>query len=241
MTNNLYSATEYAACKNIDHCTAIRELHNSQKLILSSLSHEIRNPLTLISSTMQLMEKEHPELTDYRHWTQVRQDIAGVIDLLNNLSAYNNCDRLNQKIISASSFFQEISEQFAPSALLQKKRFSFIAENNLPDFTGDPLKLKEVIINLLKNSLEATEEGDSITLDVSTKDRTLLIKVTDNGCGIAPEYLSSLFEPFVTHKPTGTGLGLAIAKGIIASHQGDISVESRKNNGTVFTICLPLI
>ena len=109
----------------------------------------------------------------------------------------------------------------------------------------DPVKIKQTLLNLLRNAQDAVSSlqdlrRPSIRLDAEYTDCKLLISITDNGIGIDAADLASAFDLFVTHKPGGTGLGLAIAKRIITAHKGTIHAESTPGTGSSFTISLPV-
>ena len=107
---------------------------------------------------------------------------------------------------------------------------------------GNLTELSQVFINLLMNASQAVEKNGHVTISTEARDDAVVIKVTDNGCGISQENLPKLFQPFFTTKEvgTGTGLGLAISHGIVENHNGSISVQSAEGEGTAFTILLPL-
>jgi signal transduction histidine kinase len=99
--------------------------------------------------------------------------------------------------------------------------------------------MKQVLINLVKNALEAIDGGGVITLTTNFYDAQVNLSVQDSGKGIDPEIIPDIFNPFFTTKKTGTGLGLAVINKIVEDHQGTINVKSIKGKGTVFTIHLP--
>ena len=215
---------------------------------ISMITHEIRNPLTLVYSTLQLIESKHPEVTQFQYWSDLHHDIDYTIHLLEELSSFNNSSRLHLKPIDSGYFFKKLSLSFAASILNQKIEFISKIDPFLPLITCDEIKLKEVLINLLFNARDAVNEACEtgictkpfIRLSVSSTANTLQVIIEDNGCGIPNERLSTLFEPFVTYKKHGTGLGLAITKGIIESHNGSIYVSSVPGTGTTFTLTLPV-
>lgn len=107
---------------------------------------------------------------------------------------------------------------------------------------GNLTELSQVFINLVMNATQAVEKGGVVSIKTEKLHDSVKIHVTDNGCGISPEHLPKLFQPFFTTKEvgSGTGLGLAISHGIIENHNGSISVQSKEGVGTTFTIELPL-
>jgi signal transduction histidine kinase len=106
----------------------------------------------------------------------------------------------------------------------------------------DKEQIQQALINLILNATDATEPGGKIIVSTafSPDDRFVTITVSDTGKGIADEVIDKIFEPFFTTREIGTGLGLAITHGIVGRHGGDISVQSRPDHGTTFTIRLPL-
>ena len=110
----------------------------------------------------------------------------------------------------------------------------------LPQFRFDPEKIRQALINILKNALEVLEAGGVITITTGCNDTTITIAIHDNGPGIRELDLPLIFEPFFTRKGAGTGLGLSITQRIIEEHHGALTVESDGSSGTIFTIALPL-
>jgi signal transduction histidine kinase len=110
----------------------------------------------------------------------------------------------------------------------------------LPQFRFDPEKIRQALINILKNALEVLESGGIITVTTGYSDTVVCITIHDNGPGISSQDLPLIFEPFFTRKGAGTGLGLSITQRIIEEHHGTLTVESEGSNGTTFRIALPL-
>ena len=110
----------------------------------------------------------------------------------------------------------------------------------LPQFRFDPEKIRQALINILKNALEVLDSGGTITITTGCHDTTVTIAIHDNGPGIEQQDLPLIFEPYFTRKGAGTGLGLSITQRIIAEHHGTLTVESDGLAGTTFRIALPL-
>jgi signal transduction histidine kinase len=119
--------------------------------------------------------------------------------------------------------------------------FHLQAQGRIPPFAFDSGQIRQVLINLFKNSLEAMPEGGDLTVSAEAQDSSLILRISDTGPGIPSEQLQNLFTPFFTTKPGGTGLGLIICRGLINQHQGEISIDSQVNHGTACTIRLPII
>lgn len=232
--------------ENPENQELINRLLKSHQMEISTISHEIRNPLTLVYSTLQLIESQHPEVLDFAHWTELHQDIEYMKSLLEDLSSYNNGERLEYTQIDSSTFFRRIALSFATSIIDTDIEFTSCIPEDMPVLSADPVKLQQAFLNLLRNASDALNEKvpDSrkpyIAFSVNVQKDSLHIEIKDNGCGIAPEDQKDIFEPFITHKPAGTGLGLAITRRIIQAHQGTITLESTLNVGTVFIITLPI-
>ena len=112
---------------------------------------------------------------------------------------------------------------------------------NVPQILGSPAELREVLTNLINNSLDAMPEGGTIRLETFKESLHVCLRLTDTGCGMPPHVVERIFDPFFTTKgPQSTGLGMSVSYGIITRHQGTIAVDSKEGSGTVFTICFPL-
>lgn len=239
-TTSDYEQLQKIMNQNPENQEVIQKLLDSHQYTISKISHEIRNPLALVYSTLQLIESQHPEAKGFKHWSEMREDIEFMISLLQELSSYNNGERLHIEKISSYDFLGRICLSFAASCEESGIAFSSQLPSNLPEIEGDRIKLKEVILNLLKNAKEAVSLNGEISLKASFQNQHLNIRISDNGCGIPAEHMETLFDAFVTYKPEGTGLGLAIAKKTLLAHGGDITVESVLSEGTCFTISLPV-
>ena len=110
----------------------------------------------------------------------------------------------------------------------------------IPPFVFDQDKIRQMLLNLLRNSLVATGSGGVITVTAGIEGRLMVLKVGDTGQGIPVADIPNVFEPFFTRSQGGTGLGLSITQRIVEEHHGSISVESIEGEGTVFTVKLPL-
>ncbi len=226
--------------ENSDNYVLLQKLLDFQQLTISKISHEIRNPLTLISSNLQLIQKQHPEVLQFTHWNQMLQDLAFTKTLLEELSSYNNGSRLHKTIIHSSDFFKKLILSFATTLTDTSIELTAKIEPNLPYIFGDSIKLQEVFLNLLANAHDAVNSTGKIFFSAQHKDNSILLIIKDNGCGISKNHLSEIFTPFTTYKKNGTGLGLAIVKTVIEAHGGTISVQSIPHRSTSFTLTLPI-
>ena len=207
---------------------------------LSKMFHEIKNPLTLIGSSLQLIESEHPEVKTYRFWNQTIKDLHNLREFINELSDFQKVSNLQKTLISLFDFTEDLIDSTAGFLETLKISLQFECEILDLDFVGDEAKLRQAVINLLKNAAESSSAGSAILLRISADTQMLCMEVTDRGCGIGKEYLSKIFEPFHTTKSYGTGLGLPIVKRIVDSHGGRLSINSTEGAGTTVQMFLPL-
>lgn len=207
--------------------------------ILSKFSHELRNPLTTVYSTVQLIEVQHPEVKNFKYWSNLARDLEYMSRLLTDLSDFSKSEALHMQVFSLRALLEHICLSFAATIADSKVEFSSKIASSIHQITGDKTKLQEVFLNLLKNAYDAAKPNHTIYLEAFADNDYIHIVVSDTGCGIAENQISSIFEPFVTYKKDGSGLGLAICDNIVKAHGGNISVASTLDIGTSFSVMLP--
>lgn len=212
------------------------------ELFISSISHEIRNPITLLNSYLQLLAAAYPEVTSYPQWQPIQNEMSYLCHLLDDISTFHNGEKLHLTYTDSQLWLsdyvltaKELIQQLAPTDTL----FTVHLAESLPSLPIDQIKIRQLLDNLIRNSTEAAVGSNTITFSAHFQDQNLIIQVSDTGCGIKKEDLSSIFLPFVTHKSEGTGLGLAISKRIALAHHGDLSVQSEPGSGSTFTLRIP--
>lgn len=204
-----------------------------------NIFHEIKNSITLISSSLQLVEKKHPEVSDFAYWAETMSEITSLRNMVTELSSARLCDHLNLRHVNLYDYMEDIHDSISAFAALDF-HCNIITEENLPEIDIDPQLLKQALINLLKNAYEAMDKSGTVIIRVSSENDVVLIAVTDYGGGLDPAFADSIFEPFITSKNGGSGLGLVITKQIVESHHGTIHCDSRPGDGCTFTLTLPL-
>lgn len=219
----------------------INQLLENHHESVALIAHEIRNPLTLISSSLQIMEVQHPEVLEFSHWKQMTDDVSFLCCLLTDLSAFNHGDSLNYSVFSMEHLLKNIAVSFAISLNSDSSGIEFTSSvsQELGDYTGDKVKLQEVILNLLRNAQEAITESGNIHLSARKDEDCILIQCKDTGSGIPDEIIDKIFDSFQTYKVNGSGLGLSFSRQVIESHGGSITVQSKTGEGSTFTIRLP--
>lgn len=218
----------------------IQNLLDTHQFTISKISHEIRNPLTLVYSTLQLIECKHPEVKSFAHWPYLMEDVEFMNQLLSELSTYHNPQHLNYSVFDFAAVLKHICLSFAAGLENTNVEFSSSISLSVDNINGDKVKLQEVFLNLLKNAKDSIEDYGSIFLTACNDEQNVIVTIKDTGCGISPELLESVFTPFVTHKKGGTGLGLPLVEKVVTAHGGSISVDSAVNLGTTFTVTLPV-
>lgn len=241
------------------------ERNEALRVVAASFAHEVGNPLNAISIHLQLIERQLHKLNDILVESQdssiPNETRSLLINHLNKCEQYLSVSkreiaRLDQIVsqflealrhspskIQAASIEEVINEsvelmkpQIEERGISVEKHVS----SGLPAVAMDPQKIKQVLINLLRNSMQATPRGGSIKVQAVKGDDGVWVSVEDTGGGIPKEKLTRLFEPFYTTKPKGAGLGLMIVQRIIREHRGKIEIESWVGKGTVFRFWLPM-
>ncbi|MHB1414402.1 MAG: [Fe-Fe] hydrogenase large subunit C-terminal domain-containing protein [Chloroflexota bacterium] len=224
------------------------QLVHSEKLasvgqLAAGIAHELNNPLgtILIYSHLLLegMDPDSPLRDDLKlvveETTRCKGIVAGLLDFA----------RQREVLAQATDLNTVISETLAGMSrqpFLDNIRVVQRLDRQLPSVLADPNQLREVLTNMVVNAAEAMPGGGTLTITTagSSDGQSAIIHVADTGLGISEEGLKRLFTPFYTTKPKGTGLGLAIAYGIVKMHRGAIDVSSKLDEGTTFTITLPV-
>lgn len=250
----MYTSTDLDKLKQImaespEYETALTQLLASFNETIGAITHEIRNPLTLVYSTLQMIESAHPEVYSFRHWNALHDNVSYMVHLLADLSDYNHAPNLRKTLLDTEDFLKKLVLTYAASAVDLPITFTSRISPELPPLQADAVKLKEVLLNLLKNAAEAipADRPGSIRMEADitgTSDTApcmLRIQVQDDGCGIPIEHQEDIFQPFVTYKPGGTGLGLPLSRRIIEAHGGCLLLDSSVDKGTVFTVLLPFL
>ena len=234
--------------------TAAEQADAAKTRFLATMSHELRTPLNAIIGFSEMIVQEDALMLDAARRKEYAQLINDSGQHL--LSVVNGI--LDMSKMESGNF--EISpEPFAPrtalinccNLLALKARENAIdlvtrAPENLPFMTGDPRAFKQIALNLVSNAIKFTERGGSVTVSASVEGSRLVLRVADTGVGIAADDLKRIGDPFFQAGKTyqrrheGTGLGLSIVKSLVALHGGEMTVQSRIDEGTTVTVALPL-
>ncbi|OEH92095.1 ATP-binding protein [Bacillus solimangrovi] len=208
----------------------------------AGLAHEIRNPLTPIMGFVKLvMEKHKEDIKTEQYLTLVLNELRRVKKLVDDFVIVSKPETPSKELINIKTLIDETTNLMQSQFLLHNA--SIEINNQLEEeifLKMDGSQIKQVLINLIQNALDAIEEKGKITISLMKVNLEVVIVVEDNGAGIEDTLLAKLFNPFFSTKEEGIGLGLSICYRIIQNHQGDITVHSTLGEGTTFKIYLPL-
>lgn len=228
-------------CEHKELAEIIKEINEEHQYTISKIAHEISNPLTLINSSLQFIESHHPEVKEFQFWSSAIEDINYLRVLLTELSTFNNSENVNLETLTIEDIIISLESSFKPKLSNTKKKLIVNFSDTSYPIIGDLTKLRQTIINLLKNAFESIEDDGIVQVTVTYSETDLLLTISDTGIGMSEEEIEKIFTPFSTTKPNGTGLGLPISQKIIESHGGTINVTSAVGKGTVFRVLLPLM
>jgi two-component system, NtrC family, sensor kinase len=223
-------------------------------MLAAGVAHEVNNPMAAIHGFAEGLRRRLPRIRGVVD-PDLAEDFQEYTDII--LKECHRCQKIIQTLLT---FSRPVSAAFSPLALNQvvtdtlrlvdhhlRKRQGLLVELNLADdlplVYGDESQLKQVVLNLLVNALDAIQEEGVILIQTTpVEGEEVCLCVKDTGCGIAPDILDKLFEPFFTTKPVGKGIGIGLAScyTIVHEHGGEITVSSELGKGSRFTVCLPL-
>jgi two-component system sensor histidine kinase HydH len=210
----------------------------------AAVAHEIRNPLNAVSMGLQRLRGEFhpPEAEEYRALLDVVQgEVRRLNSIVEEFLSLARPLSLRPEPIGASALVDEVLLLCDGEARAAGITTDRDVSPDLPPLQADRDRIKQVLLNLVLNAIQAMPEGGKLTLGASVSGGAFIVEVADTGGGIAPEVLPRLFEPYVTTKARGLGLGLAIARRIVEAHGGTIEAANRPEGGSRFRVTLPLL
>ena len=236
---------------------AYRELNEAQARIIQSekmavvgtfasgLAHEVRNPLNSIALQLSILERRVAPLPagvagEIKELVGViREEVKRLDNLVGDFLQFSRSNRVQYRPASLDALVDEVIRLLRPEARaagvsLRRQRIG----EAIPDLRVDPERMKQVVINLVQNAIEAMPGGGVVTVESGLVDARAVMVVRDSGPGL-PEGLD-VFQLFVTTKARGTGLGLSIAQQIVLEHGGEIASSSEPGRGATFTVSLPV-
>lgn len=237
----------------IHDVTEQRKLDDARREFVANVSHELRTPLTNIKSyTETLMDTagELPAETEKRFLGVITNEADRMTRIVKDLLTLSKLDCGRMDLTFSRFSIQNMLESVYTAMKLDAEKnghaLSLSFEDDMPDMVGDRERLEQVVVNIISNAIKYTAAGGHIEICASRRDeRSVMIRIQDNGIGIPESDVPRLFERFYrvdkarSREKGGTGLGLAIAKEMVEAHHGTIHLESALNVGTTVTIVLP--
>ncbi|MCA0756580.1 hypothetical protein KP806_16105 [Paenibacillus sp. N4] len=208
-------------------------------IIAAGTAHEIRNPLTGIKGFITLLSKKYKDEKDQYYFELIQSEVNRINAIVSELLIIGKPGGAAEEAISVGEVLSEMIPLIESEANLYNVELSV-------QLTSEPVHaviardhLKQIVLNLAKNALEAMETQGSLSISLGRTPEHVRIRIKDTGPGMSPEVLRGIFIPFFTRKENGTGLGLSVCKRILDNCGGELLVDSREGAGTEVTIQLP--
>ena len=218
---------------------SIKDLEKEKQIknSLFKLTHEIKNPLAVCKGYLEMLNLNNIEKST-KYIEIIKQEIERSLLIMADFSELNKI-KLNKELVDINLLTEEVCDSL--KLLTNSKNIDLLFEYKEEVYLNiDYNKIKQVLINVIKNSIEAIKKEGIIVVNTYKKRKNFYIEIKDNGIGMDDETLNRITEMFFTTKKNGTGLGVALSNEIIKSHNGSIEYESKQNQGTKVTIKLPL-
>jgi len=204
------------------------------------ISHEIKNPLMIIGGfARQVLKNITGDPEKNKEKLQIIVDeIQHLESFLEEVGGYAKISKPEKRLGDLNALVQETCHRLEASIQEKGMTLRLELDRDLPPVQFDPVHLRQVILNIAKNGIEAMPEGGTLTIISGRQAGRVFVQVSDTGEGIPPEVMGKIFQPFYSTKSKGSGLGLAISKKIIEAHRGEITIESEPHKGSRVTLFL---
>ena len=228
--------------------THLKELDRIKSDFVSTVSHDLRSPLTAILGYIELIERVGAVNKQQREFIRrVQASVHSITALINDLLDLGRIEAgfdIRKEIVPLEAIINYAMEGLTVRSEHKSQELKMDIPPNLPSVLGNPVRLKQMFNNLISNAIKYTPEGGSIIIAVRAEGHQIISQVIDNGPGIPPSEQPYIFDKFyrgsnIPQEIPGTGLGLAIVKSIVENHLGRIWVHSSLGEGTIFTVVLP--
>ncbi len=210
-----------------------------------NLAHEIRNPLEAISGAVEILSSGIDSSQEYSYLEIIREEIHNLNDYLTEFLEFTKSEPGHRINIRPSELIHDSLLLLGPLFKKHKIEVSDHTADSLDYWHVDPNQMKRVILNVLINSIEAINNDGRIDINVRLNKNNVRLTITDNGCGISPESIDNVFDPYFSTRKNGSGIGLALSRKIVEQHEGSISISSHDANtntgGTSVIIKIPIV
>ncbi len=208
---------------------------------VTHIAHEIKNPLLIIGGfARQLLKVPGLDDKSRQKLNIIAEEVGHLEEMVAEMRDFVHRPEARKRPGSLETLINEVLELFQDTLAGQNIRERRAQDGPLPEISFDYHQLRRVLINLVKNAMEAMPRGGEIVVASRVRDSKVEISVTDTGEGMDPEVAANIFQPYFTTKEKGTGLGLAICQSIMQEHGGAVLVESSPGKGSTFTLQFPL-
>lgn len=230
--------------RDITELRTLREriIHTERMAALGELAarvaHEIRNPLISIGGFARRLERKLGDDTK-EYANIIVNEVTRLENILKEILGFVKSSRFTKRSTNINELLLNIIDFISPEIIEKHNTIVQELSDSVLMTSIDNDRIKEAMLNIITNAAQATDHG-TITIRTRKQNNEAVIEFLDSGCGITPEDMKNIFNPFFTTKTLGTGLGLAVTHKIIEEHNGRIQVESARNKGTCFKIYLPL-
>ena len=213
------------------------EKEKSIRLSLFKITHEIKNPIAVVKGYLDMFDSKNLEKSE-KYVGIMKNEIDRTLNLLTDFMEFTKI-KVERKETDFNALIDDVKEVLIPFFIAKSISYYFEVEEDL-HINIDYLRMKQVILNIIKNAVEACEKDfGHVSTTIFTDTESLCIYVKDNGSGMNKEILNNILTPFYTTKEKGTGLGVSLSKEIIEAHGGNLSYTSDLCKGTVCKITLP--
>ena len=249
VNKELSSINDELVQKNEQLSEAQEQLVRTEKLaavgtLASSVSHELRNPLSAITYAVlilkrKLSKKTTPEIDEknIKYLDIMDESVNRCTKIINDLLGFT---RVTKPTRFSSDINKIINETLSRVEIAENVKLSINLQPNLPMIMIDANQIGQVLINIIDNASQAMEDGGHLKISTRVSESFMEVEIGDSGCGISEKEARKIFDPLFTTKPRGTGIGLAVCQGIMEKHNGRINVKSQEGVGTKMLIKLPL-
>ncbi len=227
------------------------EYNKIKSKFFANLSHELKTPINLIFSALQIMKAKEKGKANDRYLKIINQNCLRLLRLVNNIIDLTKLDMNSYEINLNNYDIVNIIRQIISSTreYVESKQKSIVFNISIEKqiMACDPFSIERILLNLISNAVKFTNKGDIITISLNKINNNLIIKVADTGIGIKSEKLNIIFDYFrqvddsFSRRSEGSGIGLSLVKSLVELHNGEIWVESEYGEGTLFYISLPII
>ncbi|PKJ56300.1 DUF3149 domain-containing protein [Bacillus sp. SN10] len=222
-----------------------RQQNELQKIELvgtfaASTAHEIRNPLTGIKGLVTLLQEKYKDEQDQFYFSIIEQEIERINEIVSEFLILGKPTAIIEQTYDVRTILNEVALIIQSEANLHNIVFHLHLPDHPVHIRCSKDHMKQVVLNITKNAIEAMTSGDTLTISVTNNATDAQLQITDTGKGIPKHIQKHLFHPFFTNKDTGTGLGLVICKRIVEMYNGHIFIDSIENEGTTVHIEIPL-